>query len=269
MNEVVRLFVGVSSNGEDAESQAVLEYSVRKNSSMPVEIVWMKQTKDETSPLYGWATYTWATPFSGYRWAVPELCGFKGKAIYCDSDFIWLDDIAKLWNQEFEPGKVVMAKAGDNAWRYCCALWNCEAAQEYLLPISRMKSISMSHQRMMNFFSTNTEIVQRFDGNWNCVDGEDLTFDQISALHYSDMSTQFHLPVAISRLAAAGQRHWFDGKTRPHWREDLQLLFDTYLDEASDAGYPVSSYIPKPSEIFGEYIKESQENYANAHKWSR
>ena len=121
MNDVVKLFVGVSSNGEDAESQAVLEYSVRKNSSMPVEIVWMKQTNDESSPLYGWATYTWATPFSGYRWAVPELCGFKGKAIYCDSDFIWLDDIAKLWNQEFEPGKVVMAKAGDNAWRYCCA----------------------------------------------------------------------------------------------------------------------------------------------------
>ena len=59
----VKLFVGCCSNGEDAESMAVLEYSVKKNSSLPVDITWMMQTHDETSPYYGWATETWATPF--------------------------------------------------------------------------------------------------------------------------------------------------------------------------------------------------------------
>jgi hypothetical protein len=66
LTDRVKLFVGCSANGEDAESQAVLEYTVRKNSSLPVDIVWMKQTHDETSPLYGWSTYTWSTPFSGF-----------------------------------------------------------------------------------------------------------------------------------------------------------------------------------------------------------
>ena len=193
MTDRVKLFVGCSANGEDAESQAVLEYTVRKNSSLPVDIVWMKQTHDETSPLYGWSTYTWATPFSGFRWAVPELCNFEGKAIYCDSDFIWLSDIAKLWNQNFQTGKVVMAKGGDNSWRYCSCLWDCSAAQEYLLPISRMKALKESHQRMMSFFSQNTNVVQLFEGTWNCVDGEDLPIDKIDALHYSSMSFDFVL----------------------------------------------------------------------------
>lgn len=269
MTDRVKLFVGCSANGEDVESQAVLEYTVRKNSSLPVDIVWMKQSHDDTSPLYGWATYTWATPFSGFRWAVPELCKFEGKAIYCDSDFIWLSDIAKLWNQQFQPGKVVMAKGGDNSWRYCSCLWDCAAAESYLLPISRMKALKESHKRLMTFFSQNDNIVQPFDGTWNCVDGEDLPVDKIDALHYSDMSSQFHLKYAIPRLQEQKLYHWFDGKTRPHWREDLQLLFDTLLSEANSAGYTVEKYLPSHNELFGEYIKESQINYSNAHKWSR
>lgn len=271
MSKIVKLFVGCSSNGEDAESLAVLEYTVRKNSSLPVDITWMKQTHDETSPFFGWSTYTWATPFSGYRWAVPELCGFEGKAIYCDSDFIWLSDIANLWNQEFEPGKVVMAKGGNNSWRYCSCLWNCSTAEQYLMPIKRMKAIPESHQRLMAFFSQNQQIVQPFQGNWNCVDGEDLSIDKIDALHYSDMSCQFHLKYALPRLEKSNWHHWFDGKTRPHWRNDLQELFDTLLVEADNAGFHVENYIPnrRSNLWFGDYIKESQKNYSRAHEWSR
>ena len=269
MTDRVKLFVGCSANGEDAESQAVLEYTVRKNSSLPVDIVWMKQTHNQTSPLYGWSTYTWATPFSGFRWAVPELCNFEGKAIYCDSDFIWLSDIAKLWNQRFQPGKVVMAKGGDNSWRYCSCLWDCSAAQEYLLPISRMKALRESHQRMMSFFSQNQTIVQPFEGTWNCIDGEDLPIDKIDALHYSSMSNQFHLKYAIPRLEKSNWHHWFDGRILPHWRTDLQQLFDNLLLEAESKGYTVENYLPSHNEFFGDYIKESQANYNNAHPWVR
>ncbi len=269
MTDTVKLFVGCSSNGEDAESQAVLEYTVKRNSSLPVDITWMKQTHDDTSPFFGWATNTWATPFSGFRWAVPELCGFKGKAIYCDSDFIWLSDIAKLWNQTFEPGKVVMAKGGSDSWRYCCCLWNCHAAESYLMPLKRMKQLPESHQRLMSFFSQNKTIVQEFSGTWNCIDGEDLAIDKIDALHYSDMSTQFHLKYALPRLEKENWHHWFDGRIRPHWREDLQRLFDELLNKANEAGYTVEDYIPGSNVWFGDYIKESQANYAHAHPWSR
>ena len=39
----------------------------------------------------------WGTPFSCFRMAVPELCGFEGHAIYLDSDMLVLGDIAELW----------------------------------------------------------------------------------------------------------------------------------------------------------------------------
>lgn len=45
-NAPVHVFVGCAANGEDAESQAVLEYTLRKHSSLPVDIVWMRQSPD-------------------------------------------------------------------------------------------------------------------------------------------------------------------------------------------------------------------------------
>jgi hypothetical protein len=265
----IKLFVGCAANGEDAESLAVLEHSVRKNTKADVDITWMKVNHDSESPWGGWNMTTWATPFSGFRWAIPEACNFEGQAIYCDSDFIFLSDLQELWDQPFEKGKVVMAKGGEDSWRYCCAKWDCSKAGQYLLPLSRMKNIPQAHQRMMAFFSQNRQVVQSFEGNWNCIDGEDLTLDKIDALHYSDMSSQFHLKYAIPRLEAEGKKHWFDGKIREHWRKDLQEIFDEYLTEAIAAGFTLEKYIPGNNAAFGEYNKQSQKYYGNAHKWSK
>lgn len=264
----IRLFVGCSPNGEDAESMMVLEYSIRKNTKRPVQITWMKMSHDPASPFYvgegGWNTQTWATPFSGFRWSIPEICGFKGKAIYCDSDFIFLSDLEGYWNQEFEPGKVVMAKGQGAGWRYCTCLWNNEAARGVVLPLSRLRSIPEAHQRMMGFFANNQEIVQPFAGTWNTIDGEELRMEEIDGLHYSDMGTQFHLKYAIPRLAASGKKHWFDGQILSHWRNDLQTLFDVYYAEALASGMKVEDYVPQTE--FGPIVKESQIGYTTTQR---
>jgi len=44
MSDPGRIFIGTSANGEDAPAEMTYEYSLRKNSSAPVEITWMKQT---------------------------------------------------------------------------------------------------------------------------------------------------------------------------------------------------------------------------------
>jgi hypothetical protein len=49
MIEPIRIFVGTSSNNEDAEAEMVLEYTLRKNTTHPIEITWMRQTKNEDS----------------------------------------------------------------------------------------------------------------------------------------------------------------------------------------------------------------------------
>jgi hypothetical protein len=281
-NSKARLFVGCAPNGEDAESQAVLEYSVRKHASLPVEITWMKMNRDPRSPWYclyedtgngvrhlgGWISETWQTPFSPFRWTVPEACGFEGKAVYCDSDFVFLSDIANLWNQEFGAGSVALAKGGPDGWRYCLTLWNCPAAKSLFPSVHDMMADPYSHQRCNAFMLRNPQLTRPFSGNWNCVDGEDVPPAGIDALHYSDMSTQFHLDRARVRLRRQGLRHWFDGGIRPHWRTDLQRLFDDYYIAAVQAGYGPERYeVGLEDRVL--LVKRSQVNYGHAHRWSR
>lgn len=238
---MIPIFVGCAPNHEDAESQAVLEWSIRKHTSEPVEIRWMYLSSEKSLPFTGWETSRWATPFSGFRWIVPELCGNEGHAIYCDSDFMFLADVAELWAQKPGPGQVVTGKGGA-AWRLCCCLWDCAAARAYLPVIDELRRDSNTHGRLNSYF-LHSELVRPFNGDWNCLDarhGEELA--DVKALHYTDMRTQPQLKYAIPRLAALGRSHWYDGATRPHARPDVQELFDTLLAEAADHGYTVDRY---------------------------
>lgn len=272
MKDPIKLFVGVSANGEDIESQMVLEYSLRKNTKRELEITWMKMTDNPCNFYYvgnnGWNTSTWATPFSGFRWSIPAYCNYEGQGIYCDSDFIFMDDIGKLWDEEFQPGKIVIAKGGGESWRYCLCKWNNSKVLDYF-DINRLKKIPETHQRLMALFSSNNELVQSFStGNWNCIDVENYesVFDpDIKAHHYSSMNHQVHLKYALPRLEKEGKKHWFDGKVADHWRKDLQKLFDDMYNEALNNGYTLDQY--KPEKTFGEYNKESQSNYWNMHQY--
>lgn len=265
MREMIRVFVGCAANHEDAESQAVLEWSIRKHASRPVEITWMKLSKDPLSFWYsheglGWQTSMWATPFSGFRWAIPEYCQFKGRAIYCDSDVIFMDDIAKLFDQPFDKNKSVMAR-GQGSWRYCVSLWDCEAVRPNMMPVESLKANSQGHRVMAGSF-TGAPFTQSFIGNWNCLDGEryeNLHDPEIKAIHYTVMANQPQLKFAIPRLAGIGQKHWFNGVVKPHWRKDLIELFETMLITAQADGYTVESYCREP--VFGEYKKRDLSNY--------
>lgn len=253
----IKLFVGCAPNGEDAESMMVLEYTARKWSSLPIDITWMKISKDPNSFWSGWNTDFWSTPFSGFRWGIPAACEFKGQAIYMDSDMIIMHDLAELWNESFEPGKIVMSK-GD--WRFCVAKWNCAMTEEILFPINRLRTLPNSHQRTFNMFAQNEHLVQKFDRQWNNFDGENDNLKDIKILHYTDMGTQPHLKYALVRLSAAGQRHWFDGDFIKHRRQDVIDLFDCEYNLALSSNYKVENYVPAATEVI-PYNKLSQKGY--------
>lgn len=206
----------------------------------------------------------WATPFSGYRWGIPEYCNFKGRAIYMDSDMIINADLNQLWTIDLDAKKVMAAKPTPG--RYCVMLWDCAAARSHLLPASRLRMLAGSHQRMMNYFSSRSHLVQYFDRQWNNFDGENDPFDKIKILHYTSMNHQFHFKYALPRLEKAGHKHWFDGTIKPHWRQDLQEIFDKTLVEAEANGFLVENYIPKE---FVPYVKQTQKNYHQAHEFVR
>ena len=66
MHNAIRIFVGCDPNDCDLEQMMVLEYSARKHASRPVEITWMRLSRDPASPWYCAVSYTHLT--------LPTIC---------------------------------------------------------------------------------------------------------------------------------------------------------------------------------------------------
>ncbi|WP_345246704.1 glycosyl transferase [Pigmentiphaga soli] len=280
MEDRIRLFVGCDPNDCDLEQMMVLEYSARKHCSLPIDIEWMRLSRDPSSFWHaepehglGWRTETWATPFSGFRWGVPAFCGYQGRAIYLDTDMIVLCDLAGLWRMPFGPGKVLAGKGRKNSWRFCVTVWDCAAARAQLPPVERLRAEPDSHQRMMRHFAGHPGLIEPLHSDYNNIDGEEKPAEAIRILHYSDMGTQFSHKYAFPRLAQEGRRHWFDGQVLPHPRADLAALFDRYYQDALAAGYDLDRY--RAPQLFGDTMKASQRDYAGNRRtrrrsfWSR
>lgn len=232
---MIDVFIGASSNGEDRQIEAVLEYTLRKNSSENLNIVWMRQSEDRTSFWSEWSTDLWATPFSGFRWSIPEYQRFRGKAIYMDCDMINFRDIAELYNTPLH-GKPFAARRGKRfgGHEFCVMVIDCEAAQEYLVPVARQRMIPEYHARCISAFSGNSSVVTDLDARWNCLDGESRKVEDIWHLHWTDMSTQPWKPA------------WYVGERKEHPRPDLVQLLETLSREAAESGYPPRSDYPPP-----------------------
>lgn len=225
--EPVQIFIGSSSNGEDRDIEAVYEYTLRKNMpNRPLGISWMRQTNQEDNFWHGFDTRNWSTPFSGFRWAIPEACGFKGRAIYTDVDMINNRNIGDLFDIDMQ-GKPFAARRGSRfgGHEFCVMVIDCERAQDFVMPVSRQKRIPEYHHRCIASYSGSAEFVHDLDPRWNCLDGEDLAFEDIWQLHWTKMATQPWKPA------------WFKGKTQEHPRQDLVKKFNELVIEAQDAGF--------------------------------
>lgn len=252
----IRVFVGCSANGEDAEAQAMLEYTLRKHHpGDDLSIIWMMLSRDPISPWYsepwkdaGWNTRGWATPFSAFRWAIPHVCDFAGRAIYMDVDQIAMADIGELASQPIPPGKAMLAKDGRT---HCVILFDCAAMRPHLPPFEELRRVEGRYRSVRKSVD---HVTAPFVGNWNCLDGEkypSLDHPDIKIIHFTAVPTQPHLKYAVPRLAREGRKHWNNCAAKPHPRKDVQPLVDRLWAEAQAAGYTVDKYLP--AEPFGSY----------------
>jgi hypothetical protein len=245
MSDTIRLFVGTDATNCDLESQLVLEYSVRKHASQPVEITWMQQASN--GPWSGWKCSTGRTPFSHFRWSIPSVCDYEGRAIYCDSDFLYLADIAELWHQPIPAVGLIRNPKGKLSTS--CILFDCAKAKGHVPDVPALRQMVDAHSDVLHYFRTHTGLLTAFDGKWDCIDYE-KDFNRkaawrpeaIKSYHYTRMEQQLHLKHALARLRAEGRSHWYDGKVFDHPRPELQALFDGLLAEAIAAGYSVDQY---------------------------
>ena len=233
----IKLFVGTSANGEDAHAEITYEYSLRKHCSRDIDITWMRQSRDPSSPFFGWYTSMWATPFTAFRWAVPELCNFQGRAIFTDIDMLNLYDIGELYDMDMQ-GKPLLARFLKDHKRheFSVMLMDCDKICDKIPPIADMKQIPDIHQRLTRKFS-GEKYTGHLDPSWNCLDGENLSIDEIKQLHFTFMNSQ------------PWQPEWYTGTLSKHRRPELVELWERYHQEAiQQYGQPEISY-----EAFGKY----------------
>ena len=104
-DELIRIFVGADRSQQLAIK--VLEHSIKRHTTAPVEII---PLVDHPVPEPRDPRNRQRTGFSFSRFCIPELTGYRGKAIYMDADMLVFKDIRGLWNLPFDGAKVVIQK---------------------------------------------------------------------------------------------------------------------------------------------------------------
>lgn len=96
----VRIFVGTESQQYRADRVLVWSVLQVRDPARVYEIYLMKD-------LAGFDRSTWKTGFTNYRYAIPALTGFQGRAIYNDADQIYFTDPAILFDCDMKGAAVL------------------------------------------------------------------------------------------------------------------------------------------------------------------
>lgn len=105
--EPVRVFVGADES--QVVAARVLEHSIRKHTEALVRVSPML---DVLLPMPRKRVNRPRTAFSFARFMIPELAGYRGRAIYLDADMQVFGDILDLWERPFD-GHHVMCTSQD------------------------------------------------------------------------------------------------------------------------------------------------------------
>lgn len=184
--ETIKIFIGSCIHNLKAE--IALEYSIRKNTERDTEIIWMRTTAHGDPAFQDWNKYRWGTGFSLFRWVVPELCNFEGKAIYMDVDMLVLGDIGELWDSPIPEDKAVYSIPNNSS----VMLMDCAKFKslEYVRSIESLKKENAEYMDVMMKGLREGDLVVPLDKAWNCFDGEGYIGGQTKLIHYTGLSTQ-------------------------------------------------------------------------------
>lgn len=252
--KTVKLFIG--SGEASIIERKVYVYSVLKHSSLPVSFNVFNGTHDslevdDNQPVRLNTNlkvkYKNITEFSNYRFDIPKLCDFKGKAIWTDSDMICLGDIAELWNTDLGDANFA-AKADaythqDGQPRYGPSVMVIDNSKTEFQPDKYYNEIEQgdySYQDLVqfspNFLESHPFKINKLDPNWNSFD---LANSDTKLIHFTNLYTQpwkfpghpysklwfKYLKEAVDN-GYVSKQDIFRAKSRAYVRQDL----DTFKD---------------------------------------
>ena len=91
------IYIGFDS--KESIASDICEFSLKKNSEKKIIVNHIKIEEMKSRKIYSRDTdKLGSTEFTFTRFLVPYLQNYKGWALFCDSDFLWLDDVNKLFS---------------------------------------------------------------------------------------------------------------------------------------------------------------------------
>ncbi len=204
INEKIRVFIG--SGEASVIERKVLIYSIRKNTRAEVDINVFNGTHDalernDEAPvrinMSLRAKYLNFTEFSNYRFLIPKLCDFKGRAIFIDSDTICLADLKDLFYMDMQDNDLIAkggayGKSGNKRWGLSVMLMDCSKArfdlEKYLDEVEEKKyTYTDFHQLSPDFQRYHPFTIGDLNQQWNDFDHYDAN---TKIIHYTNLYSQ-------------------------------------------------------------------------------
>lgn len=169
----------------------VLDFSIRKHASISVEVKPIYQTGIEI-PLPKDHENLPRTPFSFQRFVIPEVVGYKGRAIYLDADMQVFKDIRSLWTRPFNGAEIFAVQEPEESGRrpqFSVMALNCDLLKWKVREIvDDLDKGALTYAQLMYEMTVAKTIDRCIDPAWNSL--ERYAEGKTALLHYTDMHTQ-------------------------------------------------------------------------------
>ena len=190
----IKVFVG--SDRSQLLPAKVLKFSILENTKNGLDFKLLDKVK---IPQPKDLRQSQRTGFSFCRWTIPEICKFKGKAIYLDADMLVFRDIKELWNLNLSKSVVAVSdkrkdfymkkkyKSGKN--ESSVMLINCAKADWTISKLIKGLDGSYTYNQMMTdlCFIEERKISRIIPGQWNSLD---FWNKKVALLHFTQTTTQ-------------------------------------------------------------------------------
>jgi hypothetical protein len=180
----------------------VLEHSIKRHTSLNIKL---RSMQDTVLPDPKDIRQGKRTGFSFARFAIPQIMGYKGRAIYLDADMLVFRDFRELWNLSFAGAKVIIqedlpAKAQNQAKpgalkkriKQCSVmLLDCEALKDWdpARIIEGLDGQYTYHELLYEMcILDESEINYGVPFEWNSL--EYYEPGKTGLIHFTDMNTQ-------------------------------------------------------------------------------
>ncbi|MER3434707.1 MAG: glycosyl transferase [Leptolyngbya sp. ERB_1_1] len=199
MKQPIRVFIG--SGEASLIERKVAIYSLRKHTNRAVDIYVLNGTHNAIernnqdpvlAPMSLEIKYRNVTEFSLYRYLIPEICNYQGRAIYIDSDTVCLSDISELFETDLAGSDFLTKRESSEIWGLSVMLIDCEKCrfdlETYCAEIDQgLYSYSDFTQMRSRFLQYHPFSIAELDPNWNVFDFCD---SNTKLIHYTNLYTQ-------------------------------------------------------------------------------